>query len=251
MAMPTARTAGDGVCDTTPPDQSKRTVILLRPNDASPAIELSSERSFYNGEVPRVSAEHLTARRQQILDAARVCFLRNGFHQTSMQDVIKEANLSVGAVYRYFPSKNDLIIALAEQVIEPDHRHVRRARGIGSAAARWPPRCSARPTSSPRRPDRTGCCGWRCRSGARRCTTRRLAAFVARCTAGSARSSSGSPNGPSRRGTLPADTDPEAVGVVLFALMPGYALQRILTGGPEPEVFKAGLRTILPAGTMG
>ena len=37
--------------------------------------------------------------------------------------------------------------------------------------------------------------------------------------------------------------------VVLFALMPGYALQRILTGGPEPEVFKAGLRALLPAGT--
>jgi hypothetical protein len=39
--------------------------------------------------------------------------------------------------------------------------------------------------------------------------------------------------------------------VVLFSLMPGYALQRILTGGPEPDVFKAGLRSVLPAGTMG
>ncbi len=67
--------------------------------------------------VPRVSAAHLAARRQQILDAARVCFLRDGFHNTSMQDVIREAGLSVGAVYRYFPSKNDIITALAEQVI--------------------------------------------------------------------------------------------------------------------------------------
>src|SRR5262245_19100133 len=67
--------------------------------------------------MPRVSADHLAARRKQILDAARTCFLRNGFHATSMQDVIKEANLSVGAVYRYFPSKNDLITALAGQVI--------------------------------------------------------------------------------------------------------------------------------------
>src|SRR5262245_48336089 len=52
------------------------------------------------------------------MDAARVCFLRNGFHQTSMQDVVREANLSIGAVYRYFPSKNELIMALAEQVID-------------------------------------------------------------------------------------------------------------------------------------
>ena len=68
--------------------------------------------------MPRVSEQHLTARRQQILDAAHACFLRNGFHQTSMQDVIREANLSVGAVYRYFPSKTDLITAIAEQVID-------------------------------------------------------------------------------------------------------------------------------------
>src|SRR5258705_3639794 len=68
--------------------------------------------------VPRVSEAHLAARRQQILDAARTCFLRNGFHQTSMQDVIREAGLSVGAVYRYFPSKNELIKTLAGQVID-------------------------------------------------------------------------------------------------------------------------------------
>jgi hypothetical protein len=33
---------------------------------------------------------------------------------------------------------------------------------------------------------------------------------------------------------------------VLFSLMPGYALQRILTGGPPPETFKAGLAALLP-----
>src|SRR5215468_11284291 len=64
--------------------------------------------------MPRVSAEHLAARRQQILDAARTCFIRNGFHVTSMQDVIAEAGLSVGAVYRYFKSKNEIIEAIAE-----------------------------------------------------------------------------------------------------------------------------------------
>src|SRR5262245_34338212 len=65
--------------------------------------------------MPRVSDAHLAARRQQILDAARRCFLRNGFHMTSMQDVIAEAGLSVGAVYRYFGGKNEIITAIAEQ----------------------------------------------------------------------------------------------------------------------------------------
>jgi len=50
--------------------------------------------------MPRVSEAHLAARRQQILDAAQIRFIRNGFHQTSMQDVIAEAGLSVGAVSR-------------------------------------------------------------------------------------------------------------------------------------------------------
>src|SRR5687768_2076860 len=66
--------------------------------------------------MPRVSAEHLAARRQQILDAARRCFVTNGFHATSMQQVIAEAGLSVGAVYRYFPSKSELIAGVAEEL---------------------------------------------------------------------------------------------------------------------------------------
>src|SRR5690349_18026775 len=68
--------------------------------------------------MPRVSAEHLAARRRQILDAARRCSVTNGFHATSMQQEISEAGLSVGAVYRYFPSKNDLIAGVAEELAE-------------------------------------------------------------------------------------------------------------------------------------
>jgi AcrR family transcriptional regulator len=64
--------------------------------------------------MPKVSAEHREARRRQILDAAWVCFARNGFHKTSMPDVFAEAGLSAGAVYRYFPGKEALITAIAE-----------------------------------------------------------------------------------------------------------------------------------------
>ncbi|HET6921453.1 MAG TPA: TetR family transcriptional regulator, partial [Jiangellaceae bacterium] len=44
--------------------------------------------------VPRVSDAHRELRREQILDAARRKFARNGFHQTSMQDILGEAQLS-------------------------------------------------------------------------------------------------------------------------------------------------------------
>lgn len=69
---------------------------------------------MYAHRVPKVSQAYLDARRQQILDAARRCFVRNGFHETSMQDVFAESGLSAGAVYRYFASKDDMILAIAE-----------------------------------------------------------------------------------------------------------------------------------------
>ncbi|WP_329118772.1 TetR/AcrR family transcriptional regulator [Streptomyces sp. NBC_01465] len=65
----------------------------------------------------RVSQEHLDARRSQILDGAARCFARNGFHATSMQDVLQEVGLSAGAVYRYFRGKDEIIVAIATDVM--------------------------------------------------------------------------------------------------------------------------------------
>lgn len=61
--------------------------------------------------MPKVTDAHIEARRHQILEAARTCFSRQGFHQTSMQEICKEAGLSPGAVYGYFPSKDHIIAA--------------------------------------------------------------------------------------------------------------------------------------------
>ncbi|MFD8724234.1 TetR/AcrR family transcriptional regulator [Streptomyces sp. NPDC059629] len=65
--------------------------------------------------MPKVTQQHMDARREQILDAARRCFLRDGFHSTSMQDLFAEAGLSAGAVYRHFTSKDEMILAIAEE----------------------------------------------------------------------------------------------------------------------------------------
>jgi TetR/AcrR family transcriptional regulator, transcriptional repressor of aconitase len=65
--------------------------------------------------MPKVTQQHRDARREQILAAARRCFLRDGFHATSMQDLFAESGLSSGAVYGYFASKDDMIVAIAEQ----------------------------------------------------------------------------------------------------------------------------------------
>ncbi len=65
--------------------------------------------------MPKVTQQYLDARREHILQAARRCFLRDGFHATSMQDLFAESGLSSGAVYRYFVSKDEMILAIAEE----------------------------------------------------------------------------------------------------------------------------------------
>ncbi|MER5916333.1 TetR/AcrR family transcriptional regulator [Streptomyces sp. NPDC001982] len=65
--------------------------------------------------MPKVTQEYMEARREQILEAARRCFLRDGFHSTSMQDLFAESGLSAGAVYRHFASKNEMITAIVEE----------------------------------------------------------------------------------------------------------------------------------------
>jgi AcrR family transcriptional regulator len=54
-------------------------------------------------------------RRKQILAAARICFARAGFHGASMGQICTEAAMSPGALYRYFPSKDSIIEAIAEE----------------------------------------------------------------------------------------------------------------------------------------
>jgi TetR/AcrR family transcriptional regulator, transcriptional repressor of aconitase len=78
---------------------------------------VKSERSLYFVGMPKVSEEHLAARRRQILDAALVCFARQGFHGTPMQAIFDESGLSPGAVYRYFKSKEEIVEAIATETI--------------------------------------------------------------------------------------------------------------------------------------
>ncbi|MFR9778190.1 TetR/AcrR family transcriptional regulator [Micromonospora sp. MS34] len=193
--------------------------------------------------MPRVSEEHRAARRQQILDAARRCFLRDGFHSTSMQDVIAEAGLSVGAVYRYFPSKNDLITAIAQSVIGG-------ADGVFAelAAAEPPlPLVEALERALAYVDAQTGPDGilplaiqvW---SEAQRDPA--LAEFVRATYTGFRGHFTTLARRAHAAGTLPADADPEAVGAALFGLVPGYFMQRILTGSPDRRTYLAGVRAL-------
>jgi AcrR family transcriptional regulator len=67
--------------------------------------------------MPRLSDERREERRRHILTSAWSCFSRNGFHATSMDDVIAATGMSSSAVYRYFRGKDELIDAAADEAL--------------------------------------------------------------------------------------------------------------------------------------
>jgi TetR/AcrR family transcriptional regulator, repressor for uid operon len=64
---------------------------------------------------PGKRAENREVQVQRVLEAAKKCFVRSGFRGASMHDICREAEMSPGALYRYFPSKEAIIEAIAEK----------------------------------------------------------------------------------------------------------------------------------------
>jgi AcrR family transcriptional regulator len=195
--------------------------------------------------VPRVSEEHLTARREQILAAARVCFLSKGLHNTSMQDLIQEADLSVGAVYRYFRSKNEIIVAIAGTVVGNVQEH------IDGVAARRLPLADSMELVLDAVEEQLGPGGFlpialqvwseatidptigaivKDRYEELRTSMRALVVHAV------------------ETGELPPGTNVDATTAVLYGMLPGYALQRMLTGLPDKATYMAGVRTLINRG---
>lgn len=68
--------------------------------------------------MPRLSEALRAERRRHVMISAWSCFSRNGFHATSMDDVIGATGMSSSAVYRYFRSKDELIEAAADEALQ-------------------------------------------------------------------------------------------------------------------------------------
>jgi len=65
--------------------------------------------------VPKLKPEELESRRREIIDAARECFLRSGFHQTTTDEICRAASITPGGLYHYFASKEEIISAVIQQ----------------------------------------------------------------------------------------------------------------------------------------
>ncbi len=82
---------------------------------------------------PDVSAE----RKPEILEAALNVFGRKGYTAARMEDVAKEAGLSVGILYWYFKGKSEIILSLLNLLLEPDVQRLSEALNApGTSRAR-------------------------------------------------------------------------------------------------------------------
>lgn len=157
-----------------------------------------------------------------------------------MQDVFQEAELSAGAVYRYFASKDDLIQAISADafgrlggVIE-NMLAEEAMPGLDEIAVRLA--SAAQELSGRDGPARVAPAAW-------------AAALHDPAVAAIARDLLGQLRGwwieaaarmrAERR--LASDADVDAAGAVLFALLPGFLLQLLILGDVDAAVFGRGL----------
>jgi AcrR family transcriptional regulator len=84
--------------------------------------------------MPKISEEKRRSRCQHILDSAMRCFAKDGFHRTTMEDIVRESNLSPGAIYCYFRGKNEIVAAIADQRHHRESALLARLQAAGDSA---------------------------------------------------------------------------------------------------------------------
>jgi len=196
--------------------------------------------------MPRVTDEHRAARREQILDAALRRVAAEGFHRTTMADVIAESDLSAGAVYGYFRSKQELIRAIADRV---GGVLASTIEGLAEADPPVPP-AAALEAVLERVLDLAADAGYDVPSvavqawaeAARDPEVRAVLATKMRrvrdsWTAYAERARDA--------GLLAPDADPAAVGGTLLGLMPGFLVFRLVLGDVTPQSHTAGLAELM------
>jgi AcrR family transcriptional regulator len=194
--------------------------------------------------MPKVSQQHRDARREQILAAARRCFLRDGFHATSMQDLFAEAGLSSGAVYSYFTSKDDVIVAIAEENMRGVTEMIRAVatqqpvRPVGAVLADVMDLVRAKDVQDGLA--KLTVIVW---SEALRNPTlaARFSALVTDLNANLAEVIQQS------RANLPGDVSADVLATTLFSLIPGYLLQLALLGPAAVDGVPDAVRALCPA----
>jgi AcrR family transcriptional regulator len=194
--------------------------------------------------VPKVSAAHREQRRQQILGAARRRFARNGFHQTSMQDILDEAGLSAGALYRYFRSKEEIIAAIADDAL----RQLTAPIGELTAQKSPPPldavleQLLTNAEDVGFRPDGLAYIAPQVWAEALR--NPQLRELVQSRFAGVRGAIAGVIHAEQAAGRIPADAVADDIAGFVLGSILGYVLQRVLAGTVNPTSYSAALAAL-------
>jgi TetR/AcrR family transcriptional regulator, transcriptional repressor of aconitase len=77
--------------------------------------------------MPKLKQAELDERRRDIIVAARRCFLRKGFHQTTTDEICHEAPITAGGLYHYFGSKREVIKAVVQDSADQALENLRSA----------------------------------------------------------------------------------------------------------------------------
>ena len=203
--------------------------------------------------MPRITTERREARRAEIVAAARRCFSRNGFHQTSMEDIAEAAGLSVGAPYRYFPSKEDLVLEVAGQAFRtmfgrisnlPEEDRPPTAADLVAAAVEPVSGENARDAAGRPVPvDELLRCGVEAwgellhNEDLRQRAAAGFDSFLEQMAEALRRGQEG--------GAVSAELNPEGVARALMALLHGFVLQRTAFGLTDIESFVRAARALL------
>jgi AcrR family transcriptional regulator len=89
-------------------------------------------------------SERALKQRERILEAARLCFVKHGFHGASIANIAEEAGMSPGLMYRYFDNKNAIIQAIVHRQLDFGRQALQEitspgdlVQGILKAMERW------------------------------------------------------------------------------------------------------------------
>jgi AcrR family transcriptional regulator len=81
----------------------------------------------------RVTAKTQAATRERILSAARRLFAANGFEAATTRDIAEGAEIGVGTLFNYFPTKEAIVACLAAEAASEACREFTRRSAAGES----------------------------------------------------------------------------------------------------------------------
>ncbi len=109
--------------------------IFPQPNPPGASETTSAAPVIEAMKAPRLTADIPTQvkdpqlverRRRQIIDAAVRLFIANGFHKTTTRQIARKADISIGALYEYVASKEDVLYLVCDSIHGEVERMVSR-----------------------------------------------------------------------------------------------------------------------------